>query len=299
MNKLYYILLIIIPLAFGFSIKSEFYLNTLQKEIKKPYKINIDSIEREYYLHIPDNLPNNAPLVMVFHGYSGNALNTMKTTNFNQLADQNGFVVCYPQGLIDKEDNAFWQVSYTFHKDFEVDDIKFVGKLIENLQSEYKLSKTNVFMTGFSNGGDFCNLLSCETDGLFKATAPIISCFMEEFYNNCQKANPIPTLMLNSTKDSITLWDGDMNDSQGYGPYLSTKAMINFRLKQIQYDKVIRDTINSPDSNEKTLVAIEKYSSSKSNNQVWMYSYVNGGHSYPDYLNLEEEIWNFFNLYLE
>ncbi len=299
MNKLYYILLIIIPLAFGFSIKSEFYLNTLQKEIKKPYKINIDSIEREYYLHIPDNLPNNAPLVMVFHGYSGNALNTMKTTNFNQLADQNGFVVCYPQGLIDKEDNAFWQVSYTFHKDFEVDDIKFVGKLIENLQSEYKLSKTNVFMTGFSNGGDFCNLLSCETDGLFKATAPIISCFMEEFYNNCQKANPIPTLMLNSTKDSITLWDGDMNDSQGYGPYLSTKAMINFRLKQIQYDKVIRDTINSPDLNEKTLVAIEKYSSSKSNNQVWMYSYVDGGHSYPDYLNLEEEIWNFFNLYLE
>ena len=57
MNKLYYILLIIIPMAFGFSIKSEFYLNTLQKETKKRYKINIDSIEREYYLYITDNLP--------------------------------------------------------------------------------------------------------------------------------------------------------------------------------------------------------------------------------------------------
>jgi polyhydroxybutyrate depolymerase len=236
---------------------------------------------------------------MIFHGYSGNALNTIKTTNFNQLADKNGFIACYPQGLIDKDNNAFWQVGYTFHKDLNVDDVKFIQKLIEKLQSEFQLSKKNVFMTGFSNGGDFCNLLSCETDGLFRATAPIISCFMQEIFNNCQYANPMPTLMLNGTKDSITFWDGDMSDSQGYGPYISTKSMINFRLKQIQHDKVIRDTLFSPDSNEKTIVAIDKYSSSISENQVWMYSYLNGGHGYPNYLNLEEQIFSFFNIYLD
>ena len=97
---------------------------------------------------------------MIFHGYSGNALNTIKTTNFNQLADKNGFIACYPQGLIDKDNNAFWQVGYKFHKDLNVDDVKFIQKLIEKLQSEFQLSKKNVFMTGFSNGGDFCNLLS-------------------------------------------------------------------------------------------------------------------------------------------
>jgi len=285
--------------AFGFSTKLDYPLKKMENDINNPYKISVDSVKREYYLHIPNNLPSNAPLIMIFHGYSGNALNTIKTTNFNQLADKNGFIACYPQGLIDEDKNAFWQVGYTFHKDFKVDDVKFVVKLIEKLQSEYQLSKKNIFMTGFSNGGDFCNLLSCETDGLFKATAPIISCFMDEFYNNCQNASSIPTLMLNGTNDPITLWDGDMNDSQGYGPYLSTKAMINFRLKQIQHDKVIRDTIISPDSNEKTLVAIEKYSSSKSDNQVWMYSYLNGGHGYPNYLNLEEKIFSFFNFYLE
>tara|TARA_B100001057_G_scaffold421798_1_gene442951 strand:+ start:88 stop:369 length:282 start_codon:yes stop_codon:yes gene_type:complete len=93
---------------------------------------------------------------------------------------------------------------------------------------------------------------------------------MEEFYNNCHLSRAIPTFMLNGTEDSITSWDGDMNDTQGYGPYLPTKAMINFRLNQIQYDKVIRDTLKSSNSNENTLVAIEKYSSTKSNNQVWM-----------------------------
>lgn len=143
-------------------------------------------------------------------------------------------------------------------------------------------------MTGFSNGGDFCNLLSCETDGLFKATAPIISCFTEGFYKNCQKAIPIPIFMLNGTEDSITFWDGDTEDSQGYGPNISTQKMIDFRLKQIQYDLVTRDSVRSSDPNEKTLVAIEKYSSSKSSNQVWMYFYLNGGQGYPEYLKLEE-----------
>lgn len=79
---------------------------------------------------------------MVFPDYSGNALNTLQTTKFNELADKKGFAVCYPQGLIDYDNNAFWQVGYTFHKDIEVDDVKFVIKLIEKLQSEYQLGKT-------------------------------------------------------------------------------------------------------------------------------------------------------------
>jgi hypothetical protein len=30
-----------------------------------------------------------------------------------------------------------------------------------------------------------------------------------------------------------------------------------------------------------------------------MYSYINGKHESPDYLNLEEKIWRFFESYLE
>ena len=86
------------------------------------------------------------------------------------------------------------------------------------------MSKTNIFKTGSSNGGDFCNLLSCETDGYFEATAPIINCFLEKLYNSGQQASTIPTFMLNGTKDSITFRDGDMNDTKGYGPYLSSIA---------------------------------------------------------------------------
>lgn len=56
--------------------------------------------ERTYYLHIPDNLPANAPLVLYLHGYHGDAT-VYKNHGFDNIADANGFAVVYPQGLID------------------------------------------------------------------------------------------------------------------------------------------------------------------------------------------------------
>ena len=63
---------------------------------------------REYYLHLPSNIVDDAPLVFVFHGYSGSASGIMNYSGLNQIADENGFAVCYPQGLIDDWDYAFW-----------------------------------------------------------------------------------------------------------------------------------------------------------------------------------------------
>ena len=298
MKKVHFTLLIFVAFTCVFWTKSVRLSTNSDKTPTKRDTITVDSMEREYFVHIPENLPKNSPLVLVFHGYSGSALNTIKTTKFNELADKNGFAVCYPQGLIDQNGKAFWQVGYRFHKDFKVDDVKFTKKLVEKLESLYSLSSSNVFITGFSNGGDFCNLLTCKTEGFFKAAAPIISCFMKEFYDSCQEASPIPTLMLNGTADDITFWEGDLDDKQGYGPYLPTQAMIDFRLKQIKYNSLTHDTIRSSDPKEKTLVSIKKFSNSVSNNRIWMYSYLNGGHGYPDYLKLEEQIWMFFNYYV-
>ena len=272
--------------------------NSVSKK-KHIHKVMIDSIERNYYLYIPKNRKSKAPLVFVFHGYSSSALDINRDTKFNQIADQNGFVICYPQGLKDEKGKAFWQVGYSFHKNLDVNDVKFVKVLTHFLQNEYDLSKNNVFITGFSNGGDFCNLLSCQTESVFKAVAPIISCFMKEFYDQCDQAKAIPTFMLNCTQDQITYWDGDMANQQGYGAYLPTVDMIDLRTRQINYDMRKRDTILSKSPKDKTLIAIDRYINSKTNNQVWMYKVINGGHGYPTYLDLEKEIWRFFSLYLE
>jgi polyhydroxybutyrate depolymerase len=262
------------------------------------HTINVDGRQRCYYLYVPAKLPKNAPLVFVFHGYTGKAKDIMNEFGMNAIAGKDKFVVCYPQGSVDKHGDTFWQVGYSFHKDNNVNDVKFICTLASVLQRQYRLSKRHTFMTGVSNGGDLCNYLSYHTKGIFRAMAPIISCIMKETFDFCKYPTPIPTFMLNGTKDQTTYWDGDLADKEGFGPYLSTKAMLDFRIRLNKCTFAKSDTIRSSSPDETRYVIVDKYTNRKTNNQVWMYTVVNGDHGYPEYLKLENEVWRFFKMYL-
>lgn len=56
----------------------------------------INNETRQYYLYIPDLLVSGVPLIFVLHGYSGSAVSIMNNSNMNLIAEENGFVVCYP-----------------------------------------------------------------------------------------------------------------------------------------------------------------------------------------------------------
>ena len=59
--------------------------------------------ERSYFLYTPENLEADAPLIFVLHGYWGNNMEMMTFSGMNEIADSEGFAVCYPQGLPDFE----------------------------------------------------------------------------------------------------------------------------------------------------------------------------------------------------
>lgn len=259
--------------------------------------ITIDGLERNYLLYLPDNLPPNAPLVMVFHGYSGTAAYANSYFNMEKLANENGFAVVYPEGTIDQVNNHFWQVGYKSHRELKVDDVSFVTQLASFLQEKYTLDESNTFIVGFSNGGDLCNKLICERPELFKAAAPIISCMMKEMYESCTNVAGKPIFMLNGTEDDITFWAGDMEDKQGYGPYHSTPTMLELRVEQNQAVLSSTETLTGNQDNDDTSITIEKYQGSN-DHQVWMYQVNGGGHGHPDYLDLQTHVWDFFSLYL-
>ena len=71
-------------------------------------------LERKYWLYMPKDLPENPALVVVMHGYSGDARAIMNYSGMNDVADNHGFIVAYPQGTIDSEGNAFFNVGYDY-----------------------------------------------------------------------------------------------------------------------------------------------------------------------------------------
>ena len=81
-------------------------------------------LEREYYLYRPEGLKAGAPLVIVLHGYGGSALKGKKA--MMDVADKNGFAVCYPQGIKDPKGKPGWNVRYPSQEGMKTDDVKFL-----------------------------------------------------------------------------------------------------------------------------------------------------------------------------
>jgi polyhydroxybutyrate depolymerase len=199
-------------------------------ETLKRLNIDLDGKKREYIIYIPKGLASNPPLIIALHGYTDNDSAFMNYTGLNKVADKNGFAVCYPQGLTDSSGKTFWQVGYSFHRNEDVDDVRFLSTLTKHLQTVYGFNAEKTFVTGMSNGGDMCILLACKRPDLFKAAAPVAGCMMKVVYDSCSSSTPIPVFMINGTEDKITWWYGDLNDMQHYGAYFPVLTTFGFLL---------------------------------------------------------------------
>ena len=90
-------------------------------------------VDRKYYLYIPTTIEPESPLVFVFHGFTSSAENIMEYSGMNEIAETNGFAVCYPQGTTDNNGNTFFNVGYSFHWNQTVDDVGFIIALAESV----------------------------------------------------------------------------------------------------------------------------------------------------------------------
>ena len=265
-----------------------------------PLTFNFDGIERQYLLYLPENLPNNAPLVFVLHGYTGNAQGIMEYSGMNEVAELNGFAVCYPQGTTDQYDNTFFNVNYAFQNNPSVDDVGFIVALAEYLQNTHELSSINTFSTGMSNGGDMSYRLACEASSTFRAIAPVAGLIMQDIYDSCNPENPVPVFETHGTEDDISWYDGDPFNEDGWGAYLDIPSTIDFFVNQNNLTDLNFSELPNSDPNDGSIIESYIYSSPYSSNEVWLYKVIGGGHDWPGSygnmdVNISEEIWKFFN----
>ena len=269
-----------------------------------------EGLEREYLLYIPPSAKQNCPLVFVLHGLGSTNTTIMNYSQMNQVANKNGFAVCYPQGSRSSEKSIytdkgspFWNVGYDTHKNETVDDIEFITSLAKHLQKDYGFDPEKTFCSGMSNGGDMSYLLGCQARNIFKAIAPITGCMMGWIYESCDQNDPIPVFQVHGTADNTTLYEGDEDNSDNWGAYMGVERSIALWTKRNKCKTVNIDTLPDTDPNDGSIVVTHKYSNGVNGNQVWFYKVINGDHEWPPGwpkrsgngdLNTSEEIWKFF-----
>lgn len=253
-------------------------------------------IEYEYYLYKPADLPEDAPLVMVFHGYGAKTFPSLRY-GINPVADRNGFAVCYPTGPVDFKGKHCWSVGYGFQVEngWKRDDVGFTSGLVRHLQKEHGFSRKNVFATGHSNGGEMSYLLAYEAPGIFAAVAPVSGLMMEWMYLDLKASQPIPLMEIHGTADRTSKWNGDPSDEDGWGRYIAVPRAVSFwaAVNRCTHE----ETEVLPQIRNKVIA--HRYVNGIDGNQVWLYEIEGGAHSWPDKdLATAEEIWKFFSMYL-
>jgi polyhydroxybutyrate depolymerase len=269
---------------------------------QKEFTMNHEGLEREYILYKPKNFSENAPLMMMLHGYSSNNNNLLSYSKMNAIADQNGFMICYPQGAITYLTNqSHWNANLQMS---DINDIDFLSDLVTEIQKQYKVSKENVFVAGMSNGGFMSYTLGCERSDIFKAVASVTGTMSGYDWENCSPEYKIPVMQISGTIDRTVPWDGTMNTAFGWGgaPHILEVMEFWSDLNTCTNDELI----NFPDidKSDNSTVSLTKKKGGSYNNEVWFYKIEGGGHDWPGAwgnkdIDASEEIWKFFDSHIK
>lgn len=170
--------------------------------------LTVDATERSYFIHIPEGLTSQeaAPLVFVFHGYQESGTSARNYTGFDQIADENGFIVVYPNGSGSSSARS-WNASgccgYALQN--EVDEPAFVRAIIADVETLLSVDPKQIYATGFSNGALLSYRLACEMSDTFAAVAPAGGVLM---YAPCEPQEPVSVMHVHGAKDAVVPLDG-------------------------------------------------------------------------------------------
>ena len=277
-----------------------------------------EGIEREYIIHIPKNLTEDSPLVFIIHGFTGSAEGISAYSDMNSIAERESFIAVYPQGTKDINGNTFFNVGYGFHDDATINDVSFIRELVRSLSQEFNLSRKKAFATGMSNGGDMSYLLACTSSDLFKAVAPVAGVLMKGLKDSCELNSPVPVFEIHGTADKISLFEGDLNNEEGWGAYYDLPSTIDFFAERYQLTNKSVKQMTSKESGADYDIFFERHWSDDLEEEVWMYRIEDGRHVWPgikfnwwdnplawfyfgsgnEDINASEEVWAFFKKYL-
>ena len=191
----------------------------------------IDGKPRSFVLYIPRDLRPGAPLLFMFHGGGGDGPMAREGTGheFDMLADRNGFIVAYPDG-VSRSWTTCRKAQNRAADRRNIDDVKFVDAIIAQEVARHRIDRKRVFATGHSMGAALSYRLALERPHAFAAIAAISSNLPAPDNMDCQPANVgIPVMIINGTADPVSLYNGGTGArGTAQGRILSTDATVQY-----------------------------------------------------------------------
>jgi polyhydroxybutyrate depolymerase len=180
--------------------------------------IDVDGNSRSYLLHVPRTYDGKTPLPLIldFHALTQSASGQRGASGNSALADQEGIIVAYPQGVggafnlcPDSGPAATSCRCCTGAR--SVDDLGFSLALIDKLKAEGCVDPRRVYATGFSVGGGMGYFLACHAADVVAAVAPSAFDLAVEEQTPCKPSRPVSVISYRGTADAVMEYGGSVS----------------------------------------------------------------------------------------
>ena len=162
--------------------------------------ITRDGLTREFYIYVPSSYSeynSPSPILFSLHGGDDYAEYNMRYSGFKEHADRDTFIVIYPQGYFygDKGTTG-WNTESE-----GVNDVAFIESVIDWVGRNYNTQLSEVYATGFSNGGFMSYHLACNLSAKIAAIASVAGLMGNYTYDTCSPLHPIPLIHIHGSYD--------------------------------------------------------------------------------------------------
>ncbi len=242
--------------------------------------VEYDGLIRTYRLYIPSSYNiTPTPLVIVLHFGGGNAVIIEQVTVMTEKAEQEGFIVVYPNGTGRAEDRFLtWNAGFCcgYAVEHSIDDVGFIGALIEHLQEELVIDASRIYVTGFCNGAALTHRIGAELSDKVAAIAPVagsIGVTEDSVWWIPEPANPVSVIIFHGVHDGYVPYEGGVTKS---GAHIASVAQsVSFWVEHNNCNSVPEKTVN-----ESGNIIVDSHSQDNGT-EVVLYTILNEGHAWP------------------
>lgn len=242
-------------------------------------------LERSYLLDVPAPLPATPmPLVIALHGAGGDGPSFAGETKLGAAARAAGMLAVFPSGVETPGRGGGWNAHFCCGKAVtdNVDDIGFIGALIDALAAQYKIDRNRLYATGMSNGAMFAYQLAAARPW-FAAIAPVSGTIGGVSRSGAGfligiPPHPVPVMIVHGRKDPLVLYDGGSSPSLNFPNHwkMGVPDAVSFWVAA----DGCADTAESSEADGGKLKRVT-YPACRDGSEVVLWEIAEGGHEWP------------------
>ena len=126
-------------------------------------------VRMQYWLYLPSKQPANPmPLMVMLHGCAQSATQFAQSTRMNQLAEEKGFAVLYPQLSATQGPARCWG---WYKKDVQQggSEVQSVVGVINDVVQRYRFDRSRIYIAGISAGAAMAHIIAMNHPQLIAA----------------------------------------------------------------------------------------------------------------------------------